>query len=129
MGTSFGTKRVERQGWPPLSKRPKLPSMKTFRLVDCAQCGEEFNFNVTKTCPECKTIFTGKVEANTEDTDKKWWRSAILKPTPATKEISIEQRLEQIYILLYSIQKNVAFFAWVLLVSIVFGFILFLNNS
>jgi hypothetical protein len=103
--------------------------MKTFRLVECPQCGEDFNINVTKTCPECKTVFSGKVEANAEETDKKWWRSSISKPTATTKEISIEERLGQIYVLLFNIQKNVAFFAWVLLVSIVFGFILFLNNS
>ena len=29
----------------------------TFKIVNCSNCGEEFNIEVTKNCPECKSIY------------------------------------------------------------------------
>jgi hypothetical protein len=90
--------------------------MNTFKIVDCPKCGEEFNILVTKTCPECKTIYSKKVEDDIEE----------IRPAPVAKEISVEEQLAQIQYLLYKIDKNVAFFSWVLLVSLVSGFIWFI---
>ena len=101
--------------------------MSAFKYVNCLECGEEFNFSVTNTCPECKAVFLKPLEDGIEALGKK--KNSGLRATDNSRKISIEERMAGIEVLLYKIHKNVAFFSWVLTLSIVVGFIWYLNNS
>jgi hypothetical protein len=100
--------------------------MTVFRLVDCPECGEEININVTKTCPECKAIYAGAMQPEFAENVQK--SNPLKRPMPTNEETSIEARLAQIQYLLYKIHRSVAFFSWVLIVSLFVGFLWLLEN-
>lgn len=101
--------------------------MSAFKYVDCLECGEEFNISVTNTCPECKAVFSKPSEEGIKDLGKK--KNSELRVTDNSKSISMEERMALIEDLLSKIHKNVAFFSWVITISIVTSFIWYLTNS
>ena len=96
--------------------------MESFRLVACPECGEEFRIEITKICPECKAVYPKLLEDEIQDGSKKKKSKTGGLAFP-TKQVSIEEQLAAIQHLLYKIHRNVAFFAWVLWLSLLIGFL------
>jgi tRNA threonylcarbamoyladenosine modification (KEOPS) complex Cgi121 subunit len=101
--------------------------MRAFQIVDCSECGEEFNIAVTKNCPECNALYSKSLEDAVEESEKK--KLSIFNSRTIQPELSLEDRLSRIQYLLERIEKSVTFFSWVLVLSIVSGFIWLISNS
>jgi ABC-type ATPase with predicted acetyltransferase domain len=100
-------------------------SNEAFRIIDCSECGEEFNIAVTNVCPECKAINSQPVEFNgSKPVKKKYFSKSPLPP----RVVSMDERLESIERLLLQIQRDVSFFSRVLFISLVVGYIWIFNS-
>lgn len=101
--------------------------MDPFRLVTCPECGEEFRIEVSITCPECKAVYPNAMEREVREPIKESLPKPAAVITP--KEITSEERLASIEHLLYKIHRNVAYFAWVLSLTLAVGFFWLIENS